>query len=256
MPNFNFRSDSVDVEEVLERIRARLREKRDVDYTEQEIRELAAVKLEKFLDPRAVRSSLLQQFRAGKHFVPFGPDPLFGARRPIVARVRRLLRPVLRLFFNPDPIAQALGQLNEMAATADLYFELLHNLVVELTRIGIRVRNLEMRVDSLTGRLEFDERRARALESVVVYRASRSEEESSGSRAEAVQPGEGPGERSRRLRRRRGRRGGEPAARVMERAAPGPRSQGPEAQDERHAPTERVDASVPDTNGSDRERES
>ena len=46
MPDFNIRSDSVNVEEIMQQIRARIREKRGVDYTEQEIRELAAVKLD------------------------------------------------------------------------------------------------------------------------------------------------------------------------------------------------------------------
>ena len=63
MPEFNVRSDSVNVEHIMEQIRARIREKRGVDYTEEQIRELAAVKLEKFLDPRGVRSDLLDQFR-------------------------------------------------------------------------------------------------------------------------------------------------------------------------------------------------
>ena len=63
MPDFNVRSDSVNVEQIMEQIRARIREKRGVDYTEEQIRELAAVKLEKFLDPRGVRSDLLEQFR-------------------------------------------------------------------------------------------------------------------------------------------------------------------------------------------------
>ena len=53
MPDFNVRSDSVNVEQIMEQIRARIREKRGVDYTEQQIRELAAVKLEKFLDRAA-----------------------------------------------------------------------------------------------------------------------------------------------------------------------------------------------------------
>ena len=52
MPDFNVRSDSVNVEQIMEQIRARIREKRGVDYTEEQIRELAAVKLEKFLDPQ------------------------------------------------------------------------------------------------------------------------------------------------------------------------------------------------------------
>ena len=33
MPDFNIRSDSVNVEQIMEQIRARIREKRGVDYT-------------------------------------------------------------------------------------------------------------------------------------------------------------------------------------------------------------------------------
>ena len=74
MPDFNVRSDSVNVEQIMEQIRARIREKRGVDYTEQQIRELAAVKLEKFLDPRGVRSDLLEQFRRAQP--PYEPPEL------------------------------------------------------------------------------------------------------------------------------------------------------------------------------------
>ena len=216
MSNFDLRADAVDVQTVMEQIRARLREKRGVDYTEQQIRELAAVKLERFLDPRAVRSDLLEEFRAARPpqlFVPFGPDPLFSARRPIVARIRRLLHPVLRLFFNPDPINQALTRINELAtitvANENQYFELLHNLVVELTRTGIEVQNLKVRVDSLASRLDVDERRARALERAVVYRAPPADAD-----APDANPAEGPGQRNRRLHRRHARRG-RPAADIM-----------------------------------------
>ncbi len=214
MSDFDIRAGSVDVQSVMEQIRARLREKRGVDYTEQQIRELAAVKLERFLDPKAVRSDLLKEFRAAKPaqlFVPFGPDPLFSARRPIIARIRRWLHPVLRLFLNPDPIQQSCARINQLAtitvANENQYYELLHNLVVELTRASIEVQNLKVRVDSLTSRLEFDERRARALESAVVYRPMPPD-------ADDARPGEGPGQRNRRLHRRHARRG-RPAAEIM-----------------------------------------
>ena len=51
-----------------------------------------------------------------------------------------------------------------------LYFEVIHNLVFEMTRLGIDTKNAKMRVESIASRLEFNERRARALESVVAYR--------------------------------------------------------------------------------------
>ena len=66
MSDFNVRSDSVDVEQIMKQIRGRIREKRGVDYTEEQVRELATVRLEKFLDPKNLRSDLLEQFRRSR----------------------------------------------------------------------------------------------------------------------------------------------------------------------------------------------
>ena len=193
-PDFNVRSEAVNVEQIMEQIRARIREKRGTDYTEQQIRELAAVKLEKFLDPRGVRSDLLDQFRKAQPLYEppelpnfeFEDRTLFYSHRAPIRWIRKLLRPVMKLFFNPNPLIQALhvqARLNTMNAEREarreatrrqmdqLYYELIHNLVVETTRLGIEVKNLKMRLESVSSRLEFNERRARALESVVVYKS-------------------------------------------------------------------------------------
>ncbi len=194
MPDFTVRADSVNVEQIMEQIRARIRDKRGVDYTEEQIRELAAVKLEKFLDPRGIRSDLLEQFRKSQPppaqvaLYPFEETTLFDSHRGIVRLFRRLFRPLLKLFFNSNALAQSLHQqtiinrqmvdrLNAIDQRGDLYYELLHNLVLELTRATIEVRNVTMRVESISSRLEFNERRARALESVVVYKPSEPERE-------------------------------------------------------------------------------
>ncbi len=262
MADFNVRADAVNVEQIMEQIRSRIREKRGVDYTEEQIRELATVKLQKFLDPRGVRSDLLEQFRrAQPPYQPpelpnyaFEEDTLFDSHRAPLRAIRRLLKPILKLFFNPNPLIQALhiqSRVNTMLAerearleaskrsTESLYYELIHNLVVETTRLGIEVKNLTMRIESMSSRLEFNERRARALESAVVYKPGPGDlvvtaaAVSSGGAApptpprdrqpqavsqgphDAGSPGEGPGQRSRRRRRRRGRRNGPPAASVM-----------------------------------------
>src|SRR5262245_22252489 len=103
MSDFNVRSDSVNVEHIMEQIRARVREKRGADYTEDEIRRLATVKLEKFLDPRGVRSDLLEQFRKTKPaYQPpelpnyaFEEQTLFDSTRAPLRITRRLLQPIL-----------------------------------------------------------------------------------------------------------------------------------------------------------------
>src|SRR5687768_5223573 len=230
MTDISVRSDNVDVEQIRRQIRARSREKRGVDYTEEEIRELAAVKLEKFLDPRGVRSDLLEQFRRTKSSQPPPPSFTFedttiydSHRAPILRWIRNLLKPIVKLFFNPNPIIQALhiqAELNKRHAHREeldaLNYEVMHNLVLELTRLGIEVKNLKMRVESMSSRLDFDERRARALEGVVMYRpgAAAPLQPPAGPAPGAgpePRPGRGPesgdpSERRTRRRRRRGRR--------------------------------------------------
>jgi hypothetical protein len=152
--------------------------------------------------------------------------------------------PILKLFFNPNTLNQILhtqAQFNvdmlkrdatrrvERAEWNALYYEVLHNLVLETTRMSIEVKNLRMRVESLSSRLDFSERRVRALEGVVQYRpeALRPRERrdalpeaAAGAATEGVLAegldtdvaaagprAEGDGLARRRRRRRRGRRG-------------------------------------------------
>ena len=189
MADFNIRSESIDVEQIMRQIRSRIQEKRGVDYTEEQIRELASVRLEKFLDPKNLRSDLIEQFRRSRQFPPgelgpiqppyeFSDQTLFTSHRGLLRFIRRLLNPVLKLFFNPNTLNQVLhaqAQFNSDMLQRDrdwqtLYYEVLHNLVLETTRSGIELRNMKMRLEALSSRLEFSERRVRALEGVVQYR--------------------------------------------------------------------------------------
>ncbi len=211
MADFAIRSGSIDVEEIMRHIRKRIRDKRGVDYTDQEIRELANVKLQRILDPTGVRSDLLKHFRerpkttwpenTENYSLPepenienysFENHTIYESTRGLVAFVRLLLRPVLKLFFNPNPLIHALHKQSDtlhkqstinakqnainshiearFGAKDDhdaLSYEILNNLVVEITRLSIEVNNLKMQVQSVNSRLDFDERRARALEGLV-----------------------------------------------------------------------------------------
>lgn len=224
MSDFTVRSDNVDVEQIMRQIRSRIREKRGVDYTEEEIRELANVKLEKFLDPRGVRSDLLDQFRRSKAAMPAPPnfafedETLYETHRGFIRWIRKLLNPLLKLLFNPNPLIQALhiqSELNTRNAKREeldtLHYEVLHNLVIELTRTSIEVKNLKMRVESMSSRLDFDERRARALEGVVMYRpgAAAPLQPPGGGESRPTEGGGDPSERRSRRRRRRPRRRGD-----------------------------------------------
>jgi hypothetical protein len=191
---------------------------------------------------------LLEQFRRSRPAIPaeppkidppytFSDETLYETHRSALRFMRRLLNPILKLFFNPNPLINVLhtqAQFNadmlkreqrrkiefdrSRAEWNALYYEVLHNLVLETTRVGIEVKNLKMRLESLQSRLDFSERRVRALEGVVQYRPEavrprdrqeRRVESAEGLPDTAVQeapPTSVEGGRRRR-RRRRGRRG-------------------------------------------------
>lgn len=176
MEDFTFRSDSIDVEKIMDEIRSRIREKRGVDYTEAQIRELAQVKLDKFLDPERVRSGLHQHYRGSQpppRDLAFEDETLHatspGLRGRLVFVTRRLMNPVLKVLFNP--VLRKINAYNaRLFETNALQYEVLNGLVVGLTRATIDTKNHRMRLESLASRLDSDERRARALEKVVQYR--------------------------------------------------------------------------------------
>ena len=118
MPDFNVRSDSVNVEQIMEQIRARIREKRGVDYTE------AADPGAGRREAREVPGSTRCPIRSARA-VPARATALHvrPSCRTTRSRTRRcssriadrcascgsLLRPILKLFFNPNPLIQALN---------------------------------------------------------------------------------------------------------------------------------------------------
>jgi hypothetical protein len=233
MSEFSFRAEGLDVEQIMRQIRARIRDKRGVDYTDQQIHELATAKLERFLDPKGVRSDLLERYR--QHRVASATHPpsyafedttLFESDKPLVRFIRRLLRPLLKMFFNYNALTHVLHtqtainhHWTHVHDTRDeqelLAYEVMHNLVLETTRLGIDVKNMKMRVESIASRLEFNERRARALEGVVQFKPD-AKEVARPTIAAGTEPAGGTdpitgGEslRTRRRRRRRGRRSGQ-----------------------------------------------
>jgi len=242
MADSNLRSNPVNVEQIMEQIRGRIREQRGVEYTEQQLQELAAAQLEKFLDPRKVRSNLLEEFRRMRaagfaaDTAPAARDDaaLFQTDNGLVRAIRVLLRPFTRLFVNTRALAAVLlqSQTEQSRRTRDqVLFELVHNLVVETARLNIELKNLKMKNDSLAGRVEFNERRVRTLEGNSTYQTTRADSaperpftpapassnpsvlhvEPQQERAHAPQPPGSPADASgqrRRRRRRRGRRGG------------------------------------------------
>ena len=246
------RGDRVDVEQIMREIRSRIAQRTGVELSNQQIQELAARRLEAILDPRGLKPELLEQLRrsAGERTIavdaaappasqsfPFDEATLYDSPNGLLRFIRRLLRPLLRMFFNPTPIAHALAQQSRMntelaarelerdrrqAEWNALHYEILQRLAVEVSRASVDAQNLSLRVESLAAKLDFNERRVRTMEGTQVQTRSPRPPET-GPTTQTVAAGAAPNETTphqppaaegqsgdaprRRRRRRRGRRG-------------------------------------------------
>ena len=238
--------DAVDVEQIMRDIRARIASRHGIDLSTQQIQELAARRLDAILDPRHVKPSLLEQMRraageavevpepAAQTSTPFAESALYESHQGLVRFLRRLFNPLLKLLFNPAPIAHALTTqeerldamsrreadlLTRQAEWNALHYVILQRLVTETARNAIEMQSLSLRVESLAAKLDLNERRVRAMEPAAPPAArppSRPVTEppaETGSPSLAAIPvngveGTGGDATRRRRRRRRGRRSG------------------------------------------------
>jgi hypothetical protein len=145
-------------------------------YTEEEVREIAEMKLDAVLDANEFNSDFVASFRARdeKWNYRFDPETIYASSHAggggLIRAARRLLNPILKLFFNPNPIISALSR------QADLnryYVLLLHNMAQELTRSNLELTNLKARLRTLGIRVDFQEKREKTMEQVVLERETR-----------------------------------------------------------------------------------
>ena len=170
---FEIKSGDVDVDAIMRMIRKRIEEKKQGLYTDEEIREIAEHRLDAVLDAHEFNSDFIADFRSqpARWNFHFGPETIYRSSRggvgAVLEGIRGLLRPLQKLFWNPNPMISALSRQSDLNA---YYVHLLHNLAVEVTKLNLEVQDLKNRNLQLQGRLEFQARREKTLEEMVVYR--------------------------------------------------------------------------------------
>ncbi len=172
--SFEVKAEGVDVERLLADVHNRIEERRKAGlYTDEELRFIAERTLEGVITGRDLRADLLDEFRGrdGQWNFAFDPETLYRSSRGLVGRLleasRRLLRPVQKLFWNPNPMIAALSRQSDLNRFS---VHLLHNLVLELSRLNLEVQELRNRNLQMAGRLEALVRREKTLEGMVAYR--------------------------------------------------------------------------------------
>ena len=138
---------TVDVSKVMARIREKIRGRRDLGlYTEDEVEELTALKLQAFADDAGIDPELLARLMADNHNWNISTDYRIETHRQgrgakLVVLLKKLVRPWVRLYTDHPLSRQA--QIN-------LYMHYLcHNLVRELVKLQVEHAALRNRFDAL-----------------------------------------------------------------------------------------------------------
>jgi hypothetical protein len=167
MSTFTMKGTNVDVEEVMSTIRKRIEEKRKGLYTEEEVREIAEMRLDAVLDANEFNSDFITAFRArdDRWNFTFDPETIYASSRGgagfIIRSARRLLNPVLKLLFNPNPLISALSRQSDLNR---YYVQLLHNMALEMTKLNLEVTQIKARLRAMGIRVDFQGRREKVLE--------------------------------------------------------------------------------------------
>jgi hypothetical protein len=187
------RGDQVDVEQIMRDIRAKIAQRHGIEFTDQQVQELAARRLDSILDPRLVKPALLDQLRRAAGARPdtavaadraeapytFEDTTLYESPSGFVRFLRKLFNPLLKLFFNPNPLIRALNvqaRLNTEALKREaerdqrqaewnaLHYDILQRVVSEIAKVSLEAQGLALRVESLAAKVDFNERRVRGIE--------------------------------------------------------------------------------------------
>jgi len=211
MSTFSAKGSDIDVEAIMANIRKKIDEKRKGLYTEDEVREIAEMKLDAILDSNEFNSDFAAAFRSrdAQWNYTFTPETIYQSSHSggggLIRSLRKLLNPVLKLFFNPNPIISALTRQSDLNR---YYVLMLHNMTTEMTRLNLDLTNLKSRLRTLGVRVDFQTKREKTFEKVATGGSGSSRDRgssSSSSSDEGRRRGRGGGGR-RPYRRRRGGR--------------------------------------------------
>ncbi len=192
--NFLDTSDNIDVEEIMDKIKTKIREKMDSGVLKQreidEMEEMELLPLPDFLDiPNVYQPHLYPNEPELEEFSPvhFTAENEQGFVKKIMGKTRKVIFPLIRFMTRPiyNELRNLISELHNknkedihplkrdfpLILKSKEYIKLLHNtinnMIVESTKMRIEDELLKTKVKVLEDKLEFLENRERALEKKV-----------------------------------------------------------------------------------------
>jgi hypothetical protein len=137
----------VDVVEIMKKIRQTAASNRADFSLEEKIKRETKSEFLALAQSAQVPDYLVNEIRNQGVFAPYDPKTLYFSARPgfgsVIGWIRRLLRPITKLFINLDPLAH---EVNRLTLLNNFYLKTIQDLVAKTSALRVEVHAMKKRV--------------------------------------------------------------------------------------------------------------
>lgn len=146
MKDFKVPSHQVDVVEIMKKIRQSAASSRSEMTLEEKVRREAKSEFLSLIQAAQVPDFMVEQIRQQQVFEPYDPRTLYASSRPgvgsLIGVIRKILRPITKLFINLDPAAH---ELNRLTLLNNFYLKTMQDLIVKVSTLRVEIHQMKRR---------------------------------------------------------------------------------------------------------------
>lgn len=146
-------SHQVDVVEIMKKIRQSASSSRTELTVEEKVRREAKSELISLAQAARIPDSTVDEIRQQTIYEPYDPRTLYSSSRPgvgsLIGWIRKILRPITKLFINLDPLAH---EVNRLTMLNNFYLRTTQDLIVKMSALRVEIHHMKRRSGHQQGR--------------------------------------------------------------------------------------------------------
>jgi hypothetical protein len=146
-------SHQIDVVEIMKKIRQSASSSRTELTIEEKVRREAKSELISLAQAAQIPDSTVDEIRQQTVFEPYDPRTLYSSSRPgvgsLIGFIRKLLKPITKLFINLDPMAH---EVNRLCMLNNFYLKAVQDLIVKNSALRVEMHQIKRRTGHQHGR--------------------------------------------------------------------------------------------------------
>lgn len=136
-------TQNVDVVEIMKKIRQNAALSRNTLTMEERVRRESRTEFLAMIQSAQVPEHLVEEIRQNKVFEPYDPRTLYASSRPgvgsLIGLIRKILRPITKLFINLDPLAH---EVNRLSLLNNFYLQTVQDLIGKTSKMSVELHSL------------------------------------------------------------------------------------------------------------------